>query len=76
MKNKSSNHEKAPICSAWVKQMREVFGEDQVKVIWVKEGDLEIGKKDDAPNLAPPSQGCYSPHNQERTAARVEEEKA
>lgn len=42
MKNKSSNHEKAPICAAFVKQMREVFGDD-VKVLWVKEGDFSMG---------------------------------
>jgi predicted Mrr-cat superfamily restriction endonuclease len=46
MKNKTSNHEKAPICAEFVKQMREVFGDDQVKVIWVKEGDFEMGKPD------------------------------
>lgn len=39
---KTSNHEKAPICAAWVKQMREAFGDD-VKVLWVKEGDFQMG---------------------------------
>jgi hypothetical protein len=37
-----SNHALAPICAAWVKEMREVFGE--VKVLYVKEGDFEIGE--------------------------------
>lgn len=31
--------------AAWVKQMRELFGDD-VKVIWVKEGDFEMGQRD------------------------------
>ncbi len=43
MSESSSNHDKAPICAAFVKEMREVFGEDQVKVTYVKEGELEIG---------------------------------
>jgi hypothetical protein len=38
----AANHKLAPICAAWVKEMREVFGE--VKVLYVKEGDLEIGE--------------------------------
>jgi hypothetical protein len=37
-----SNHALAPICAAWVKEMREVFGD--VKVLYVKEGDLEMGE--------------------------------
>lgn len=41
--SKNKNHEKAPVCAAWVKQMREVFGPD-VKVLWVKEGDFEMGE--------------------------------
>jgi hypothetical protein len=36
------NHARAPICAAWVKEMREVFGE--VKVLYVKEGDFEMGE--------------------------------
>jgi hypothetical protein len=43
VKKISKNHEKAPICAAWVKQMREVFGE--VKVLWVREGDFRMGEK-------------------------------
>ena len=42
----SKNHEKAPICAAFVKEMRDVFGAD-VKVLWVKEGDFEVGEKID-----------------------------
>jgi hypothetical protein len=38
-----ANHKLAPICAAWVKEMREVFGED-VKVLYVKEGDFEMGE--------------------------------
>jgi hypothetical protein len=42
MKRRAANHALAPICAAWVKEMREVFGE--VKVLYVKEGDFEIGE--------------------------------
>lgn len=37
------NHEKAPICAAFVKMMREVFGD--VKVLYVRESDLTLGSK-------------------------------
>lgn len=39
---KRSNQAKAPICAAWVEQMREVFGE--VKVLYVKEGEFRLGE--------------------------------
>jgi hypothetical protein len=39
----SSNHEKAPLSAAFVKQMRQVFG--QVSVLYVKEGEVELGEK-------------------------------
>ena len=39
---RTSNHERAPVSAAFVKAMREVFGE--VKVLYVKEGDFEIGE--------------------------------
>lgn len=38
---KLSNHAKAPKCAAFVEALREVFGKDQVKVLWVKEGEFE-----------------------------------
>lgn len=44
MNPRTSNHEKAPICAAFVALMRQVFGADQVTVLYVKEGDLEIGE--------------------------------
>jgi hypothetical protein len=40
-----SNHARAPICAAWVKEMRELFGE--VKVLYVKEGSVEIGERNE-----------------------------
>ena len=43
MSNPSDNHQKAPICAEFVRQMREVFGED-VKVTYVKEGELTLGE--------------------------------
>lgn len=42
--SKTSNHEKAPICAEFVKQMREVFGQDQVKVTFVREGNVKLGE--------------------------------
>lgn len=47
MSKKTSNHEKAPECAAFVAAMREAFGADQVKVLYVREGDFEIGEKSD-----------------------------
>ncbi len=41
----SSNHEKAPECAAFVNALREVFGD--VKVLYVKEGDLQLGESTD-----------------------------
>lgn len=45
----SDNQAKAPICAAFVKEMREVFGEDQVKVVYVKEGEVLLGEPSDDP---------------------------
>ncbi len=39
----SELHAAAPISAAFVKAMREVFGEDQVKVTYVKEGEVRLG---------------------------------
>ena len=39
--SKDENQAKAPICAAFVEEMREVFGD--VKVLYVKEGDVELG---------------------------------
>ena len=44
-KPSASNHERAPHCAAFVKAMREAFGEDQVTVLWVREGDFRLGEK-------------------------------
>jgi hypothetical protein len=44
---KNENHDKAPLCAAFVEEMREVFGDD-VKVLYVKEGDVELGQRDPA----------------------------
>lgn len=42
---KEEAHAKAPICAAVVKHFREVFGEDQVKVIGLRENGLIFGTK-------------------------------
>lgn len=39
----SETHAMAPICAEFVKQMREVFG-DQVQVLMVSEGELYFDK--------------------------------
>jgi hypothetical protein len=36
---------KAPKCASFVARMRNVFGNAEVKVLWVKEGDVELGEK-------------------------------
>lgn len=41
---KTSNHLKAPVSAGFVGHMRQVFGPD-VKVLYVKEGDFELGEK-------------------------------
>ena len=41
----ASNHEKAPICAAFVAAMREAFGE--IKILSVKEGKVKLGEADD-----------------------------
>lgn len=44
MSQSSSNREKAPICAAFVQAMREAFGAENVQVIYVKEGEVELGQ--------------------------------
>ena len=46
MASTSKNHEQAPLCAAFVKGMREVFGE--VTVLYVKEGEVELGEKQES----------------------------
>lgn len=48
MSTSEENQAKAPICAAFVKQMREAFGVDQVFVLSVKEGDVRLGEAKDA----------------------------
>lgn len=43
MSNPSDNQKKAPICAEFVRQMREVFGQD-VKVLYVEEGEVKLGE--------------------------------
>jgi hypothetical protein len=44
-KTTTSNHEKAPICAAFVKGFREVFGD--VKVLYVEENGFALGEKEE-----------------------------
>lgn len=43
--DKRSNQAKAPQCAAFVEAMRKVFGADQVKVLYVREGEFQLGEK-------------------------------
>lgn len=45
MASTSKNHEQAPLCAAFVKDMRDVFGADQVTVLYVEEGEVKLGEK-------------------------------
>ncbi len=42
----SENQSKAPVCAAFVEAMRQTFGADQVTVLYVKEGQVELGRPD------------------------------
>jgi hypothetical protein len=42
----SSNHLKAPKCASFVARMRNVFGNANVQVLYVKEGEVELGRSD------------------------------
>ena len=44
-RSKTKNQEKAPMCAQFVEDMREVFGVEQVTVLYVKEGEVELGEK-------------------------------
>lgn len=41
----SDNHAAAPVCAAFVAAMRAVFG-DSVRVLYVKEGEIELGRRE------------------------------
>lgn len=41
---KTSNQSKAPHCASFVEAMREAFGADQVKVIYVEENGFKLGE--------------------------------
>jgi hypothetical protein len=41
----TSNHMKAPKCASFVAKMRNVFGNAEVKVVYVNEGDVQLGEK-------------------------------
>ena len=43
--SKTSNHMKAPKSAAFVAEMRQVFGAENVEVLYVKEGNVELGEK-------------------------------
>lgn len=46
----SENQKRAPICAAFVQEMRTCFPE--LVVLYVREGDLEMGEKDGAVGAA------------------------
>ena len=45
MNQRTSNHMKAPQSASFVASLRNVFGNENVQVLYVKEGDVEIGEK-------------------------------
>jgi hypothetical protein len=45
MKPSTSNHMKAPQSASFVAALRNVFGNENVKVLYVKEGDVLLGEK-------------------------------
>lgn len=45
MELKTSNHMKAPQCASFVASLRNVFGNENVQVLYVKEGEVELGEK-------------------------------
>lgn len=45
MTEKTTNHMHAPKSASFVANLRNVFGNDQVKVLYVKEGKVELGEK-------------------------------
>lgn len=72
---KTSNHEKAPQCAAFVKAMREAFGE--VKVTYVSENGFELGAKDDSSwVVATPISGNEESRPKKANARTVLEEEA
>jgi hypothetical protein len=42
---KTENHMKAPKCASFVAQMRNVFTNAEVTVVYVRENDVAIGEK-------------------------------
>jgi FMN-dependent NADH-azoreductase len=44
----TTNHEKAPKCAEFVKAMREAFGVENVKVVYVEEGEIKLGEKQES----------------------------
>ena len=45
MKLSTSNHMKAPQSASFVASLRNVFGNENVRVLYVKEGEVELGEK-------------------------------
>lgn len=52
MSKTSDNQKKAPMSAAFVSAMREAFGEENIEILYVKEGDLELGELDLEPTTA------------------------
>lgn len=43
---KTSNHQRAPQSAAFVEAMRQAFGKDQVKVLYVEENGFTLGESE------------------------------
>lgn len=44
--SRKQNHQQAPQSAAFVEAMRNVFGKDQVKVLYVEENGFKLGETD------------------------------
>jgi hypothetical protein len=44
MTEKTTNHMKAPKSASFVANLRQVFGADQVTVLYVKENNVQLGE--------------------------------
>ena len=45
MERKTSNHMLAPQCASFVAKFRQVFGAENVEVLYVSEGPVRLGEK-------------------------------
>lgn len=47
MNEREQNREAMPVCREWVDRIRTMYGAENVKVRWLSENGLEVGKRPD-----------------------------